>query len=67
MKCRFCGHKTTYEKSVGRDTFIVCNDCVAKMSKTMGNILRYTDPETGRLTAITAIILEVGKALEKED
>lgn len=27
MKCQICGKRTTVEKSVGFDEFIVCNKC----------------------------------------
>jgi ribosome-binding protein aMBF1 (putative translation factor) len=33
MKCKICGEKTTWDTSVGRDCFIVCNKCVEKIAK----------------------------------
>lgn len=33
MKCKICGHKTNYDYSIGRDTFIVCNKCAFKLAK----------------------------------
>jgi hypothetical protein len=33
MKCKVCGKRTNYDESFGRDTFIVCNNCVSDISK----------------------------------
>lgn len=33
MKCELCKRKTTWDYSVGRKNFIVCNDCINKISK----------------------------------
>ena len=33
MKCSICKNKTTYDKSYGLDTFIVCPDCFNELAK----------------------------------
>lgn len=32
MKCKLCKNKTTWDTSIGRENFIVCNDCWHKMA-----------------------------------
>lgn len=50
MKCKFCGKKTNWDNSVGRETFIVCNHCVDILSKDLDK--RFSD--------ILMPILEIG-------
>ena len=39
MYCKMCGHKTTWDTSVGKTSFIVCNPCFkAWVEKKQGNI-----------------------------
>lgn len=33
MKCKICGKKTTWDTSVGRPCYIVCNRCVESIAK----------------------------------
>lgn len=33
MKCKICGRKINYDCSIGRDTFLVCNECAYKLAK----------------------------------
>ena len=33
MKCKVCGKKTTWDTSVGRPCYIVCNHCVESIAK----------------------------------
>ena len=33
MKCKVCEKTTTWDTSVGYDSYIVCNDCVARIAK----------------------------------
>lgn len=68
MKCRICKQKTDWDSSVGRPTFIVCNHCVENLSKHMLNILEFSDKnDIGAFGAITAILLEIGYAMEKRE
>ena len=31
MKCKMCGKKTDWDSSVGRDNFLICNNCVEEL------------------------------------
>ena len=65
MKCRICKQKTDWDSSVGRPCFIVCNNCVEKLSKHILNILEFSDKnDIGALGATTAILLNIGYAME---
>lgn len=69
MKCKICKKETDWDDSVGRPIFIVCNHCVNNLSKHMLNILKFSDKnDIGALCATTAILLDIGYAMEgKED
>lgn len=54
MKCKVCGKRTTWETSVGRPCYIVCNKCVEKIAKAKHE----------ELVDVTIEILEEGLRLE---
>lgn len=54
MKCKICGKKTTWETSVGRPCYIVCNKCVEKIAKAKHE----------ELVDVTTEILKEGLRLE---
>lgn len=33
MKCKICNCKITYDNSIGRDSFLVCNNCAQTIKK----------------------------------
>lgn len=68
MKCKICKQKTDWDHSAGRPAFLVCNHCVNNLSKHMLNILKVSDKnDIGALGATTAILLNIGYAMEKEE
>lgn len=46
MKCSICSSHTTYEKSYGKDSFIVCSCCFEKLVKNTYNKDRITVLDT---------------------
>lgn len=57
MKCKACGKKINWDNSVGRLSFLVCNDCVEKIHQSC-NIPRVN---------VLGVILWIGfKKEEKE-
>jgi hypothetical protein len=69
MKCKICKQKTNWDESVGRPAFIVCNHCVENLSEHMLELLKFSSKDKiGALCATTAILLDIGYAMEgKED
>lgn len=67
MKCKICKQKTDWDSSVGRPCFIVCNNCVEKLSKNLINYVKNceVDKKYGELAAMTAIILNIGYKMEE--
>lgn len=55
MKCAICNRKTTWEDSIGRPSYLVCNSCVDKIAK----------HENKSFTAITMEILQNRKKMVK--
>ena len=56
MRCKICNKKTNYDKTVGRDSFLVCNDCVYEIT-TKTKLRGYN---------VIDIILAIGFMKEKE-
>ena len=55
MKCKLCKSKTTWNASIGRENFIVCNDCWHKMAD-----LTNVNP-----SKVLSIVLIMGNIKEK--
>lgn len=55
MKCKVCGKKTTWDTSIGRPCYIVCNHCIESIAKTNNK----------KLSEITMKILAKGLEIEK--
>ena len=55
MKCKICGKRTTWDTSVGRPCYIVCNKCVEKIAK----------KQQKSLVEVSGEILKKGFKLEK--
>ena len=36
MKCQICKAKTTWDSSMGKENFIICQDCTDKLSVRLG-------------------------------
>lgn len=68
MKCKICKKKTTWDDSVGRPAFLICNHCVENLSKNMLQILNLSGrDDIGALCATTSFLLDIGYAMEKEE
>lgn len=56
MRCKHCKEKTSWDTSVGRPTYLVCNKCVAEIAK----------EENMPLSEVIATILHIGYDLEEQ-
>lgn len=66
MKCKMCGAKTTMEKSVGENNFIVCNECVHELGQLMSKAIKDTkDLENFSDFIITGIIIKMGRKMSE--
>ena len=67
MKCKLCGAKTTMEKSVGKNNFIVCNKCVHELGQLMSKAIKGTkDLENFSDFIITGIIIKMGRKMSEK-
>ena len=61
MKCDICGHKTNWDESYGRESFIVCPSCHDKIAK----IVSKGSKKYPQITALE-IILKIGQIKEEK-
>lgn len=61
MKCAICGHKTNWDESYGRETFIVCPSCHDKIAE----IISKGSKKYSKITALE-IILKIGQIKKGE-
>ena len=62
MKCAICGHKTNWDESHGRTSFIVCPSCHDEIAK----IVSKGSKKYYKITALE-IILKIGQIKEEEE
>lgn len=65
MKCKFCGKRTSMDSSVGKDSIIVCNNCVNDLANTAKDICN-TCPDTAFEIIITMLINKCGEVCDNE-
>lgn len=65
MKCKFCGKRTSWDSSVGKDSIIVCNNCVNDLANTAKGICN-TCPDTAFEIIITMLINKCGEVCDNE-
>ena len=62
MRCKICKHKTTWDESYGRDSFIVCPSCHKRLAKEIETWRKY---KVSSQSMATEIILEIGYMIEE--
>lgn len=58
MKCKICKAKTTWDTSMGKENFIICNDCTNKLLFRFG---------IGKFEAVIFAISDIIEEKKKEE